>query len=128
MFLIMIIIQLYVFFVWAAIRIGSLFYQNLTNLLLPSDNQSAIVSPVISSTTNCRSCLSSKFNDNVTIQLHIEVWGDMLRLSSFLTVAINARIFLECQAIYNVFSLISKGMPLIVLCVSFVILVIIILC
>ena len=56
-----------------AVRIASFLNKNISSLLTPSDNMSTIVSPVISSTTNCQSCPVTDLANNVTVQLHLQV-------------------------------------------------------
>ncbi len=67
-------LQKYYFLSFFPVRIGSFFYRNLSSLLPPRDNATSIISPVISSTTNCQTCPVTDLQENVTIQLHIEVY------------------------------------------------------
>ena len=64
------------------VRIGSIIFRNLSSLLPPRDSKSSIVTPVISSTTNCASelCPTEDLQQNVTIQLQVPVSAYMLMI------------------------------------------------
>ncbi len=55
------------------VRIGSIIFRNLSSLLPPRDSNSRIVTPVISSTTNCKLCATKNLQQNVTVQLQVPV-------------------------------------------------------
>ena len=60
---------------YSLVRIASFLYRNLSSILPPRNNDTSIVSPIISSTIECQDCsvVTDDLSNNVTIQLQIEV-------------------------------------------------------
>ena len=57
-----------------SVRLGSLLFQDLPDLLPPTNGSKVIVSSIISATVKCPvSCPVSRLMENVSIQLHVEV-------------------------------------------------------
>ena len=56
-----------------AVKVVSFLYRNLSQLLPPGNNSTSIVSPIVSSTTDCQSCRNSNLKENVVVSLKIEV-------------------------------------------------------